>query len=54
VTPFEWSQVADEDQFFESRQAILTGIDQKELNRVFQAWVQRIEEVSEGNGGYVG
>jgi hypothetical protein len=23
------------------------------LNTVFQAWVRRIQEVSEGNGGYV-
>jgi hypothetical protein len=28
----------------------LRGIDQEELNRVFQAWVQRVQEVSEGNG----
>jgi hypothetical protein len=24
------------------------------LNPVFQAWVRRVQEVSEGNGGYVG
>jgi hypothetical protein len=24
------------------------------LNRAFQAWVSRVQEVSEGNGGYVG
>jgi hypothetical protein len=23
------------------------------LNRVFQAWMRRIQEISEGNGGYV-
>jgi hypothetical protein len=33
-------QVADEDQFFESLQEILRGIDQKELNSVFQTWVR--------------
>jgi hypothetical protein len=33
----ERTQVADEDQFFESLQAILNGIDQDELNRVSQA-----------------
>jgi hypothetical protein len=46
--------VADEDQFFESLQAILMVIDQEELNKVFQAWVRRVQEVSEGNGDYVG
>jgi hypothetical protein len=24
------------------------------LNKVFQAWVQRVQEVSKGNGGYLG
>jgi hypothetical protein len=41
-------QVADEDQFFECMQKILRGIDQQELKDVFQAWVQRIQEVSQG------
>jgi hypothetical protein len=50
----ERTQVADEDHFFESLQAILRRIDQEELNRVFQAWVQRVQEVSDGNGDYVG
>jgi hypothetical protein len=50
----ERTQVADEDQFFESVQAILRGIDQEELNRIFQAWVQRVQEVSEDNGDYIG
>jgi hypothetical protein len=50
----ERSQVANEDQFFESLQAIFRDIEKKELNRVFQAWVQRLQEVSEGNGDYVG
>jgi hypothetical protein len=45
--------MADEDQFFESLEAILRGIDQEELNRVFQAWVERVRKVSEGNGDYV-
>jgi hypothetical protein len=49
----ERTQMADEDQFFESLEAILRGIDQEELNRVFQAWVERIRKVSEGNGDYV-
>jgi transposase InsO family protein len=50
----ERTQVADEEQFFESLQAILRGINQEELNRVFQAWIQRVQEVSKGNGDYVG
>jgi hypothetical protein len=35
-------------------QAILSGIDLEELNKVFQAWVRRVQEVSEGNRDYVG
>jgi hypothetical protein len=49
----ERTQVADENQFLESLQAILSGIDQEKLNRIFQAWIQRVQEVSEGNGDYV-
>jgi hypothetical protein len=50
----EWIHLADEDQFFECLQRVLRGLDQQELNRVFQASVRRIQEISEGNGGYVG
>jgi hypothetical protein len=46
-------QVADEDQFCECLQEILRGIDQQELNGVFQAWVRRVQEASQGNGDYV-
>jgi hypothetical protein len=46
--------LADENQFFECLQGILRGLDHQELNRAFQAWVSRVQEVSEGNGGYVG
>jgi hypothetical protein len=49
----ERTQMADEEQFFESLRAISSGIDQEELNSVFQAWVQRVQKVSEGNGDYV-
>jgi hypothetical protein len=45
--------VADEDEFLKSLQVVLRAIDQEELNRVFQAWARRVEEVSEGNGDYV-
>jgi hypothetical protein len=50
----EQIQLGDEDQFFESLQVISKGIDREELNRVVQAWVRRIQEVSESNGDYVG
>jgi hypothetical protein len=46
--------LADEDQFFECLRGFLRGLDQQELNRVFQAWVLRVQEVSEGNRCYVG
>jgi hypothetical protein len=46
--------LADEDQFFECLQGVSRGLDQQELNRVFQASVRRIQEISECNGGYVG
>jgi hypothetical protein len=45
-------QVADEDQFSECLQEILRGIDQEELNGIFQAWMLRVQEVSQGKGGY--
>jgi hypothetical protein len=44
-------QLADEDRFFECLLEILRSLDQQELNTVFQAWVRRVQEVSEGNGG---
>jgi hypothetical protein len=46
--------LADDDQFFESLQGDLRRLDQQELNTVFQASVRRVQEISEGNGGYVG
>jgi hypothetical protein len=46
--------LTDEDQFLECLQEIVKGLDQQELNCIFQAWVRRVQEVSEGNGGYVG
>jgi hypothetical protein len=45
--------LADEDQFLECLQGILSGLDQQELNRIFQAWVRQVQEVNEGTGGYV-
>jgi hypothetical protein len=46
-------QLADEDQFFESLQEILDGLDHEELNAVFRTWVRRAQEVSECNGDYI-
>jgi hypothetical protein len=46
-------QLADEDQFFESLQEILNGLDHEELNAVLQACVRRVQDLSEGNGDYV-
>jgi hypothetical protein len=31
----EWIHLADEDQFFECLQGVFSGLDQRELNRVF-------------------
>jgi DNA-binding transcriptional regulator YbjK len=42
-------QLADEDQFFECLQEFLRDLDQQELNSVFQAWMQRVQEVSQSN-----
>jgi hypothetical protein len=50
----ERTQVADEDQFFQSLQAILKDINREELNGVFQAWVRRVQEISECHRDYVG
>jgi hypothetical protein len=44
----ECIQLADEDQFFECVQGVLRGLDQQELNIIFQAWVHRVQKVSEG------
>jgi hypothetical protein len=46
-------QLADKDQLFECLQEILRYLDQQELNTIFQAWVSRVQEVSEGNRDYV-
>jgi hypothetical protein len=40
-------QVADDDQFLECLQEILRGIDQEELNSVFQVWIRRVQELSQ-------
>jgi hypothetical protein len=47
----ERGQVADEDQLF-GPQATLRGIDRDELNRVLEAWLRLVQQVSKGNGNY--
>jgi hypothetical protein len=42
--------VADEDPFSESLREILRNIDQEELDGVFQARMQQVQEVNQGNG----
>jgi hypothetical protein len=42
-------QLADDDRFF----AIVSALDRKELNAIFQAWVQRVHKVSAGTRDYV-
>jgi hypothetical protein len=46
-------QLADDDHHFECLQGVLRRMDLEELNAIFQAWVSRAQEVSEGNGDYV-
>jgi hypothetical protein len=46
-------QVIDDDQFFDCLQEIFRGIDQEELNGVFQAWVLQVHEISQGNRHYL-
>jgi hypothetical protein len=44
----------DEDQLFECLIEILAGLDHTELNRVFHAWKERVHQISEGTGDYIG
>jgi hypothetical protein len=45
----EQIHLADEDQFFECLERVAKGLNQQELNLVFQAWAHRVQEESEGN-----
>jgi hypothetical protein len=47
VKKLERIHLADKDQFFGCLQGVLRGLDQEELNGVFQAWVPRVQEVSQ-------
>jgi hypothetical protein len=43
----------DEDQLFERLIEILAGLNHTELNQVFHAWKERVQQVSEGTGNYI-
>jgi hypothetical protein len=49
----EQIQASDADDFFEQLTEILNSISPEELERVFAAWIDRIRQVSEGNGEYL-
>jgi hypothetical protein len=49
----EQIQASDADDFFEQLQEILSSISVEELERVFAAWIDRVRQVSEGNGEYL-
>jgi hypothetical protein len=46
-------QASDADDFFEQLEEILSSIAVEELERVFAAWIDRVRQVSEGNGEYL-
>jgi hypothetical protein len=49
----EQIQASDADDFFEQLEEILSSISVEELERVFAAWIDRVRQVSEGNGEYL-
>jgi hypothetical protein len=49
----EQIQASDADDFFEQLEEILSSISVEELERVFAAWINRVHQVSEGNGEYL-
>jgi hypothetical protein len=48
----EQIQASDADDFFEQLEEILSSISVEELERVLAAWIDRVRQVSEGNGEY--
>jgi hypothetical protein len=46
--------VRDEDKLFQCLIEIVTGLDPVELNRVFDPWKERVQQVSDGTGDYIG
>jgi hypothetical protein len=49
----EQIQASDADDFFEQLEEILSSISVEELEWVFAAWIDRVRQVSEGNGEYL-
>jgi hypothetical protein len=46
-------EMVDEEDLFNRLKEILDEIPQKELNKVFGAWINRLMTASGGDGGYI-
>jgi hypothetical protein len=49
----EYSDVTDEDQLFEELQTILRSVPGENLERVFEAWRGRFQNVNQGDGSHI-
>jgi hypothetical protein len=47
----EYASITDEDQLFEELHTILRSIPKEELERLFEAWRERVPNANQGNGG---
>jgi hypothetical protein len=43
----------DEDQLFECLIEFVAGLDHAELNKVFHAWKERVQQIRQGSGDYI-
>jgi hypothetical protein len=43
----------NDEELFEELHTILKAIHNEELENVFEAWLERVRSVSEGDGGYI-
>jgi hypothetical protein len=50
---FEHAGITDEDQLFEEFHTILRSIPGEELESVFEAWQQPVQNVNQSDGGYI-
>jgi hypothetical protein len=48
---FEHSGITDEDQSFEELHTILRSIPGEKLEKVFEVWRERVQNVNQGDGG---
>jgi hypothetical protein len=48
----ERAGITDEDQLFKELYRILRSIPGEELERVCEAWQERVQNVNQGDGGY--